>query len=96
MNKLKLKKGPILVLSIILGVLILFLLILLIGNSLLSFKITKGELEAPYQGEKYDYPEVECSFLGLKGNAKLTKKLDLNKMGEQEIEYTCTKGIFKR
>ena len=67
-----------------------------IGNSLISFKITPEVLEAPYKGEKYDYPEVECSFLGLKGNAKLTKKLDLNIMGEQEIEYTCTKAIFKK
>jgi len=95
MKNLKLKKEPIIVLSAILGVLILFLLILVIGNSLISFKIVEGELEAPYQGEKYDYPKVECSLLGLKATPQLTKKVNLDKMGEQEIEYTCSKGIFK-
>lgn len=95
MDKLKLKKGPILVLAVILGILIFFLVILVIGNSLISFKIIDGSLEAPYHGEEYKYPTVECSLLGLKAKATLTKKVDLNKMGIQEIEYTCSKGIFK-
>lgn len=95
-NNLRLKKGPIIVLSSILGVLLFFLLVLLIGNSLMSFKIDTDVLEAPYQGEKYDYPNVECSLLGLKAKAELTKELDLDKMGEQEIEYTCSKLIFKK
>lgn len=95
-KKLKLKKGPILYLTIVLGLLILFLLILLIGNSLISFKLDTDVLEAPYKGENYEYPKVTCSFLGLKANAKLTKELDLGEMGEQEIEYTCSKAIFKK
>lgn len=94
-KNLKLKKGPILYLTIVLAVLLVFLLILLIGNSLIRFKIDTDVLEAPYQGENYEYPKVECSFLGLKADAKLTKKLNLEEMGEQEIEYTCSKAIFK-
>ena len=94
---MKLKKSVVAVLVTILVLLLLFLLFLILGKNLLSLKVLNEEaLEAPYLGEGYEYPEVECTFLGLKASAELTKKVDLNTMGDQEAEYTCKKAIFKK
>ena len=94
---MKLKKNIVIALVVILVLLLLFLLFLILGNNLLSLKVLNNEaLEAPYLGENYEYPEIECSFLGLKASGELTKKIDLNSMGEQEAEYTCKKAIFKK
>ena len=90
------KKSLVVTLIVILVILLFVLGFLVLGGNLLTLKVLDEEaLEAPYQGEKYEYPKVECTFLGLKANAELTKKIDLNTMGEQEAEYTCSKFIFK-
>ena len=95
---MKLKKGVVVFLGIILFFLILILAFLLIGGNLLNIKIKdfEGAIEAPYLEENYEYPSAECDFLGLKANVELTKKVDLNTLGEQEAEYTCKKFIFKK
>ena len=94
---MNIKKGLIIILVVILVLLLLVLGILVIGSNLFSIKVLNEEaLNAPYLGEEYEYPEVECTFLGLSANAELTKKVDLNTMGEQEAEYTCTKFIFRK
>lgn len=95
---MKLKKGVVVTLIVILVILLLVLGVLVFGGMLLDIKVGNGEeyFEAPYKGENYEYPAVECTFLGLSANAELTKEVDLEQMGEQQAEYTCTKSIFKR
>lgn len=91
------KKGFVIFLVIVLVILLLFLGALLLGGNLLTFKIEdESALEAPYQGENYEYPKVSCTFLGLNATSELVKGIDLNTMGEQEAEYTCKKWIFKK
>lgn len=91
------KKGFVIFLVIVLVILLMFLGVLIFGGNLLSFKVLNEDaLEAPYLGENYEYPNVECELFGLKANVELTKKIDLNTMGEQEAEYTCKKWIFKK
>ncbi len=97
MAKRKMKKGIIVFLSGVLLILVGLLVFLLLGNNFLTFEINNEEvLEVPYKAENFEYPKIECTFLGLKANSRLTKEVDLNTMGEQEAEYTCTKFIFKK
>lgn len=97
MAKRRVRKGIIFFLVIVLLILIGVLAFLLLGNKFLTFKLDNVDnLEAPYLAESFDYPNIECTFLGLKANSELTKEIDLNTLGEQEAEYTCTKFIFKK
>ena len=95
---MKLKKGFVVFLIVVFAILLLFLAFMIIGNNLLNIKVGEGKdyFEAPYKGENFEYPTVECDFLGLNASAELTKKVDLEEMGEQTAEYTCKKWIFKR
>lgn len=98
-KNLKLKKSSIVILISLLMLVVFILLVFIIGNSLLSFEVAGGNdtIEVGYLDTNYVIPEVKCNFLGL--SADITKKsenVDVTKLGEGEVKYSCKKLIFSK
>ena len=100
MKKRKVKKGIYIIGIIALLILLLVLAFFMLGSSFLSIKSsdTGKVIEVNYKDENFKYGEVKCSFMGndISKNVKMENEIDLSKIGEQEIKYTCKKYTFKK
>ena len=100
MKKRKVKKGIYIIGIIALLILLLVLAFFMFGSSFLSIKSsdTGKVIEVNYKDENFKYGEVKCSFMGndISKNVKRENEIDLSKIGEQEIKYTCKKYTFKK
>ena len=99
-RKKKLKTVHIVIITVIGFLLFLVLFFFLFGSVFLKLKIENSDdvIEVIYGTEEFNYPEAKCSFLGkdLSNTIKRDNDLDLTKVGEQKIEYSCKKFIFNK
>ena len=59
---------------------------------------SKKEIEVVYNDSEFKLPKAKCTLLWkdiTKSSLEVTKKLKLDKLGSQEVEFTCKKLIFK-
>ena len=98
-RKRKIKKAPIIIISVVLLLIISSITFILLGKSNIKIEITKGiAKEINYKDENFEYPKVECRFFGnniSKDNLKLEQDINLEKLGEQTIKYKCSKWFFE-
>ncbi len=69
------------------------------GNYLNISSDNKRVIEVMVGDNNYLKPKVTCTFFKKnvsKKNIKNIKKIDANKLGEQEEEYECTQSFFKK
>ena len=83
---------------IILLTLLLFGLYYFFGGNYLKISADKeNTIEVNVGNDDYEKVNVTCKFLGKEvKNIKLIKDIDINKIGEQESEYECSKSFFKK
>ena len=101
--KKKSKKKVVLIISIIV---LLFLLLLFFlyyffgGNYLVISKDGNDDVkEVLVSSDSVEIPKVTCKFFGRKVSKKelkMVKNIDVNKLGNQGIEYECKKSFFKK
>ncbi len=87
--------------SLIAIIAILVILFFIFGGTFLkiSYDESKEPIEVPVNSQDFKYPDVKCKFLNSEitgDNFKITKDIDLTKVGEQSIEYECKKFNFKK
>ena len=69
------------------------------GNYLKLTSDNKDTIEVMVGDNNYYKPKVTCTFFNKKvtsKNLKITKDIDSNKLGEQEVIYECKKSFFKK
>ena len=95
------KKG----LKITLIVLIILILLSVLGVFIINkffinidISNSKKTIEVIYNDKEFKLPKAKCNLLWMditKSSLKVTKKLKLDKLGNQEVEFTCKKLFFK-
>ncbi len=99
-NKKRKIRKPILIASIIVLLLIIsFILLLVFGKAFLKIEVDDSiGKEITINDTSFKYPKVTCSFLGsdISSNIKRTNDIDVSKLGEQTIEYSCSKLMFSK
>lgn len=99
-KKKKMKPVYIVIITVVSFILLLFILFLLFGSIFLKLKVENSDevIEIAYGTEEFEYPDATCTFFGqnLSNRIKRDTDLDLEKVGEQKIEYSCKKFIFNK
>ena len=99
-KKFKVKKLIFIISIIIISLtLILFGLYYFFGGNYLKLSTKQKEtIEVDVGNSDYKKAKVTCKFFGkeVNDNIKLIKDIDINKLGNQEVEYECKKSFFKK
>lgn len=97
-KKRKVKKPIMILLIVFFFLVILFMLFLIIGNISLKIKMPEDyNTDVSVNSKSFEYPDVKCTFLGKEvSNLEITKDIDISQTGEQTLEYTCSKLMFKK
>ena len=99
MSKRKVKKAPIIIISVVLLLIASFVAFIFLGRDNIKIEVVKDiEKEINYKDENFEYPKVECKFFGndiSKNNLKLVQDINLEKLGEQTLKYECSKWFFE-
>lgn len=99
-KKFKVKKLIFIIsITIISLTLILFGLYYFFGGNYLKLSTKQKEtIEVDVGNSDYKKAKVTCKFFGkeVNDNIKLIKDIDINKLGNQEVEYECKKSFFKK
>lgn len=85
------------ILIILLSITLFSLYYFLGGNYLKLTSNNKDTIEVMVGDNNYQKPKMTCTFFNKKvSNIKITKNIDINKLGEQEVIYECEKSFFKK
>ncbi len=87
------------ILGILLALIIIFIILFFMFGSkflTISSEDNSKTIEVEYGTEEFGYPSVECQFLGSNVTVNKEGDIDVNKVGSQEIKYTCKKFNFEK
>ena len=101
MKKNKKKVIIIGLISILILIIVLFILFRFLGGNYLKLEKSGNDktIEVLVNSEDYDKPKVTCKFFDKdisKKNLKQIKDINVNKLGEQVVEYECKKSFFSK
>ena len=70
------------------------------GDRFLEIEVdNSGVREIYYKADEFTPPEAKCKFFDRilsRDKIKITKTIDVTKLGEQELEYTCKQWFFTK
>ena len=95
------KSKKVLVLIIIVSILMLGTgLFFAVAKEFLEIEVkSSGVKEIYYKAEEFTPEEAKCTFFGKvlsRDKLKITKTIDVTKLGEQQLEYTCKQWFFTK
>ena len=98
-KKRKLKKSVLIPVIIVSVLIVLSIIFLIVGN--VSLKLSTEEVvndKITVNDSSFKYPTMKCTFLGkdISSSIKISKDIDVTKLGHQTLEYSCSKLLFSK
>ena len=97
-SKKSIKKPVLISLIVLVSVGVLFCIFFVVGGNFLKIDFEETDKEISFNDENFQYPLVKCTFFGsdVSNNVERLNDIDISKLGEQNIEYTCKKLFFSK
>lgn len=95
------KKSIIIIAIVVISILTLgIVLFLILGNKFLEISVDDSKIiEIYYKADEFAPQEAKCKFFNKylsRNKIKITKTIDVTKLGEQSLEYTCKQWMFTK
>ena len=95
------KKSILIIVIVIVSILVLGIVaFFILGNKFLEIVVDDSSVkEIYYKAEEFAPQEAKCKFFNKtlsRNKVKVTKTIDVTKLGEQNLEYTCKQWMFTK